>query len=476
MQTIATQPDRYHGRVLPGTNTPQHWSLVSETIVVPGAAGSGLVTLHVVPTGESGRKTHGGPLVAGPWPYVVRHALVIDNHGGTARERAEAPLSLALCEPFTLGGCPGTWTLRPPRRSTFEGDGPVLVEYESLTDDERDSYVDPAWIVGARIAGEAAAYTAASWAADGNSDVEGIKRTLALVDDGDPAADEYLPREPTLSGEMADDPTPLSLARDITGLDDPSPGVLDALAEAWENAVSETFMEAVETELRRHVPDDEPTACGDCGGSGVRSEAEAQRVADRDHVSIESARGYCGSCEASGTIPPFVDLDDADERDGFPNPSRVSASGGRYMVTGLDRDAEPIDPTLPVPEGVEILLSDADLSARLTAARAALTAPYEPTKELRRLVAEEARRGVSQALSEPHASADAIEAAMTAGEKLRRDIATLPRGDYKHAFSLYRDDVAKLLRHLDGTESASFDVDSSGFVRVYVAGREPLDL
>ena len=38
------------------------------------------------------------------------------------------------------------------------------------------------------------------------------------MDDGDPMADDRLPAYPTLSGEWADDPTPLSLALTIHGL------------------------------------------------------------------------------------------------------------------------------------------------------------------------------------------------------------------------------------------------------------------
>lgn len=45
--------------------------------------------------------------------------------------------------------------------------------------------------------------------------------------------------------------------------------------------------------------------CSDCGGAGIRSEAEAARVAARDGIPIEVAQGYCGTCEASGTLPPF---------------------------------------------------------------------------------------------------------------------------------------------------------------------------
>jgi hypothetical protein len=51
---------------------------------------------------------------------------------------------------------------------------------------------------------------------------------------------------------------------------------------------------------------------------------------------------------------------------------------------------------------------------------------------------------------------------------------------YEHAFTLYRHDVEQLIAHLqkalEGQGSASFDVSEDGYVRVYVAGSEPLNL
>jgi len=112
---------------------------------------------------------------------------------------------------------------------------------------------EQAQLAAARVAGIEAARNAASWTTDGTTDVLDASRLLAMLDDGDPAAYDYLPRYPDLSGEWADDPTPLSLAREITGDDDPAPDVIDALAEAWEEAVAETFTDACEAELRRFL-------------------------------------------------------------------------------------------------------------------------------------------------------------------------------------------------------------------------------
>jgi len=112
---------------------------------------------------------------------------------------------------------------------------------------------------GFRLGCEAAS-AAASWTADGNTSSEHAARVLAMLDDGDPAADDYLPAWPDLSGEWADAPTPRSLFEDLTGLDahaeatwqpDAYQMVLEALCEAFERGVSETFEAACEAELRK---------------------------------------------------------------------------------------------------------------------------------------------------------------------------------------------------------------------------------
>jgi hypothetical protein len=84
----------------------------------------GLCTVCVVPEDQEGRQEHGGELIPGPWQFVTTHALVIDNNGGSARERDEAPIKLELGEPVTVEGLPGTWAFRlealltrQPRRS-----------------------------------------------------------------------------------------------------------------------------------------------------------------------------------------------------------------------------------------------------------------------------------------------------------------------------------------------------------------------
>jgi hypothetical protein len=126
------------------------------------------------------------------------------------------------------------------------------------TDHEREAYA----------LGVSAALAAASWTVDGNTSPEHIVRVLAMLEDGDPMAYDYLPAYPNLSGEYSDDPTPRSLYEDITGLNHSEAeadaglayetlvgSVMDAIADAWEAGVSDTFEQACERELRASLPD-----------------------------------------------------------------------------------------------------------------------------------------------------------------------------------------------------------------------------
>ncbi len=53
---------------------------------------TGRYRFHIghVAEGENGRQEYQGPLVPGPWAYGFELCTVIDNHGGSARENAEA--------------------------------------------------------------------------------------------------------------------------------------------------------------------------------------------------------------------------------------------------------------------------------------------------------------------------------------------------------------------------------------------------
>lgn len=110
--------------------------------------------------------------------------------------------------------------------------------------------------------GVEAAQAAASWAADGNSDEAAIRETLAMLEAGDPQVGYRLPECPNLSGEWADAPTPKRLYEEVTGRDahgdsswnyDAYQEALEELCDAWEQGVSDTFEQACEAELRRHV-------------------------------------------------------------------------------------------------------------------------------------------------------------------------------------------------------------------------------
>lgn len=94
--------------------------------------------------------------------------------------------------------------------------------------------------------GVKAALAAASWIVDGNTKTEFIPAVLVMFDDGDPAVDDYLPRRPDLSGEFADAVTPQTLCAWIGCTSDES----EAVCGAWEDGVSDTFMDECERILR----------------------------------------------------------------------------------------------------------------------------------------------------------------------------------------------------------------------------------
>jgi hypothetical protein len=101
----------------------------------------------------------------------------------------------------------------------------------------------------AAAGGREAAQNAASWI--GPVEVNSARALLGMLSDGDPAVWDYLPAEPNLSGEWSDDATPITLAREITGDDEPDANVIDVLADAFESAVSEAFESACEREIER---------------------------------------------------------------------------------------------------------------------------------------------------------------------------------------------------------------------------------
>jgi hypothetical protein len=133
-----------------------------------------------------------------------------------------------------------------------------------------------AWIDTATHMGREAGVNAASWVVDGNTSAEHIARMVRWLDDGDSRAYDYLPQCPNLSGEWADDLSPISLYETVTGLshgeEEEAAGlgyetlvgsVVDAIANAWEEGVAETFQTECERILRAALPLD--SECGHCG-------------------------------------------------------------------------------------------------------------------------------------------------------------------------------------------------------------------
>ena len=118
------------------------------------------------------------------------------------------------------------------------------------------------YLEAAYACGKEAAESAASWAIEvGRCDQYLAQTVLDLIDAGDPRVDEYLPARPNLSGEWADDPTPYSLYREITG-DDPYivrgdrqsvEALVDAIADEWERGVSDHFEAACQREFEAVV-------------------------------------------------------------------------------------------------------------------------------------------------------------------------------------------------------------------------------
>lgn len=120
----------------------------------------------------------------------------------------------------------------------------------------------PDYVEQARELGREAGRNAGSWAADGNTSADHIRKVLAMLDAGDPAADEFLPSAPRLTdadGGYDDDTAAAgALYVDLTGEAEPGrEDDVDALADAWEQGRDETFRRACEQTLRSFLPADD---------------------------------------------------------------------------------------------------------------------------------------------------------------------------------------------------------------------------
>jgi hypothetical protein len=73
---------------------------------------------------------------------------------------------------------------------------------------------------------------------------------LAMIRDGDPRVDDYLPAQPNLSGEMADGLTPARLLDELgEDIDDVDPDDVDAICTAYETAVADHWEPTITAEL-----------------------------------------------------------------------------------------------------------------------------------------------------------------------------------------------------------------------------------
>src|SRR5271157_4833767 len=84
-------------------------------------------------------------------------------------------------------------------------------------------------------------HNAGSWAIDGNTSDETLRRVIAGYDDGDPQIMDMQPSP--LSGEWADDPTPAGVLEAL-GVDDDDDSA-DELLTTYETAFSEGYWDEV---------------------------------------------------------------------------------------------------------------------------------------------------------------------------------------------------------------------------------------
>lgn len=122
---------------------------------------------------------------------------------------------------------------------------------------DTEEAVTVAWELQAKKDGRIAGEAAASWL-EIEDDAAACKMLLAIVE-GDPRMDEFMPRTPDLSGEYADDPTPRTVWKDITGyeLDDAETTdeqeLVDRVCEAWLEEASSQMQAMVELRLRQYL-------------------------------------------------------------------------------------------------------------------------------------------------------------------------------------------------------------------------------
>jgi hypothetical protein len=107
---------------------------------------------------------------------------------------------------------------------------------------------EPEHVRQARYLGADAALAAASWVEMTEADARSI------LEDVDPEVLDRYP-EPNLSGEWADDPTPVSLAHEVGANDGDiafwSGNLLDPISEAWEEGRDAVWSDALQAHALR---------------------------------------------------------------------------------------------------------------------------------------------------------------------------------------------------------------------------------
>lgn len=94
----------------------------------------------------------------------------------------------------------------------------------------------------AKKEGARAGHAAATW-------FEPSDRVIEMIEDGDPEADEYMPRRPNLSGEFAGESM-----NEILGVEaDDDPDDVDEIANIWEAAAQQAYDEEINRAIRIYM-------------------------------------------------------------------------------------------------------------------------------------------------------------------------------------------------------------------------------
>jgi hypothetical protein len=94
----------------------------------------------------------------------------------------------------------------------------------------------------ARAEGKRAGHAAATW-------FEPSDELVQMIEDGDPEADQYMPRRPDLSGEYAGES--MNELLDVTEDDDPDD--VDEIADIWQEAADAAYQKEIDRAIRAYV-------------------------------------------------------------------------------------------------------------------------------------------------------------------------------------------------------------------------------